>query len=95
LRAQVFAGLRALLQKRRASAAFHPGGHQEIVQHDPRLFVLRRTSRDGRESMLCVHNISAQSIETEFPLLDAAPDDARLVLAPYAVVWSRLRASRK
>ena len=117
LRAQVFAGLRALLQKRQRSAAFHPSGRQEIVSHDPRLFVVRRTSPDNRESMLCMHNISAESVETDFPLPDpeadvsrasgtemlvarpgsgAAPQaSVRLVLAPYAVVWSRLRATPK
>ena len=115
LRAQVFAGLRALLQKRQSTAAFHPGGRQEIIAHDPRLFVIRRTSRDARESMLCVHNISTETIETDFPLLEttahvshsseaeklvghpnrdtAPPASVRFVLPPYAVAWSRVRAT--
>ena len=45
--------------------------------HDSRLFVVRRTSPDGRESMLCTHNVSAEAVETDFPLLDAAVDVAR------------------
>lgn len=64
LRARVFAGLKELLAARRSSAAFHPTAPQEIVTDDPRLFVVRRTSPDGRETVLCLHNISATPVET-------------------------------
>ena len=67
LRSQVFNGLRALLHARRNSAAFHPCGQQEIVSADPRLFVVRRTAQHGRESVLCVQNISASPVEAKVP----------------------------
>ena len=68
LRTQVFKGIRALLHARGASAAFHPSGRQEILAADPRLFALLRTSRDGRETVLCVQNISASAVDTSIPL---------------------------
>ena len=67
-RTRVFSGLRSLLQTRRESPAFHPCGRQEIVNHDPRLFVLWRYSPDGRDRVLCVHNVSAAPVETHLPI---------------------------
>jgi glucosylglycerate phosphorylase len=64
LRGRIFAGLRALLEVRRSSPAFHPSATQEIIADDPRLFIVRRTSLDGRESVMCIHNVSAASVET-------------------------------
>lgn len=63
-RARVFGELRALLQARSLSPAFHPAGAQEIVAADPRLFVVRRTSPDGHHRVLCVQNVSSAPVRT-------------------------------
>jgi sucrose phosphorylase len=73
LRARTFTGLRALLHARRASKAFHPGGRQEILVGDPRLFALWRTSPDAGETVLCVQNVSASAVQATLPV----PHDGR------------------
>jgi glucosylglycerate phosphorylase len=83
LRAQVFAGLRALLRVRSGCTAFHPAGAQEIICTDPRLFALRRTSPDGREHMLCLQNVSAETVTVVVP--SAAVQAGR----PWRVVLGR------
>jgi sucrose phosphorylase len=49
-----------LLQARAAHPAFHPNGDQQIITGNPALFCLLRTSPDGQERVLCMHNISIQ-----------------------------------
>ena len=61
LRALVFDGYRKLLQQRAASPAFHPQGGQEILHLNPGVFAVLRTSPDGREKMLCLHNVSGET----------------------------------
>lgn len=75
-RARVFGELRALLQARRLSPAFHPAGAQEIIAADPRLFVVRRTSPDGHHHVLCVQNVSAAPVRTLLPRSAFAPGGA-------------------
>jgi glycosidase len=76
-RARVLFELRALLRQRQASATFHPVGACEVVPTDPRVFGLRRTSPDGTETALCLHNVSADTVRAE-----------GRVLGPYQVLWS-------
>src|SRR5262245_1851450 len=64
-RAQVLHGLRELLRRRQASAAFHPAGRHQVLPADPRVLALRRTSPDGQETVLCLHNVSAEPVRTE------------------------------
>ncbi|MGH7945816.1 MAG: sugar phosphorylase [Opitutaceae bacterium] len=73
LRARIFSGLRALLQARRGSAAFHPCGRQDVITSDSQLFVLWRTSPDERERVLCVHNISGERVDAVVRCGEAAP----------------------
>ncbi|MDR0359612.1 MAG: sugar phosphorylase [bacterium] len=70
-KAQVFAGMRALLAARRGHPAFHPAAPQEVFCTDGPVLALRRGPREGR-GVVALHN------------LDAAPqvvDLARLGLA--------------
>jgi glycosidase len=76
-RARVLFALKALLRQRQASAVFHPAGGWEVVATDPRVFALRRTSPDGAEAVLCLHNVSPDTVRTE-----------GRVLEPYQVLWS-------
>ncbi len=75
-RAKVLSGFKRLLQERQACAAFHPGGRQEVLAIDPRLFAVRRTSPDGQETRLCLHNVTGEPVST-----------AGEVLGPYEVRW--------
>ncbi|HYW25083.1 MAG TPA: sugar phosphorylase [Terriglobales bacterium] len=76
-RSRVLSELGALLRRRQSSAAFHPAGRCEVVTADPRVFAIRRTSPDGSDRVLCLHNASAEAV----------PVDGR-VLGPYEVLWS-------
>ncbi len=58
LPSQVFNRLAHLLKIRREHPAFHPYGSQEVVSTAPGTFGLLRTSPDGGERILCLHNIS-------------------------------------
>ena len=76
-RARVLLELTALLRQRQASAVFHPAGRLEVVATDSRVFAIRRTSPDGTETALCLHNCSAEMVRAE-----------GRVLGPYQVLWS-------
>jgi sucrose phosphorylase len=58
LRHRVFYAYLDLIRARAAQRAFHPNGPQQVLPVHPALFVLLRTSPDGNESLLCVHNVS-------------------------------------
>jgi glucosylglycerate phosphorylase len=76
LRARVLHELRALLVRRQRSSAFHPSGRHQVLELDPRIFGMRRTAPDGKESVLCLHNVSAEPVET-----------MRQVVGPYEARW--------
>ncbi len=54
----VFERLAELIRIRRSQAAFHPNGPQRVLAAGDALFTLLRSSPDGREHILCVHNVS-------------------------------------
>ncbi len=66
----VFSGFKKLLSARRASPAFHPNGDQKVVMMHPGLFSIIRTSPDGQETVICIHNVKNQYLETEVNLND-------------------------
>src|SRR5215467_7869990 len=71
MRARVLRGLKTLLGLRQASSAFHPSAGCEILDLDPRVFALKRTSTDGEHSVLCLHNLSDQPLRAGGETLDA------------------------
>ncbi len=105
LRAGVFNALRQRLQLRQHHAAFHPAGGQRVLAPDPRVFAVLRSAPDGSERVLCLHNVSAESVYLPLPLADATAaewselgDEERpsrklmapaISLSPYQVIWAR------
>ncbi|MGH7201441.1 MAG: alpha-glucosidase C-terminal domain-containing protein, partial [Planctomycetaceae bacterium] len=94
----VFQGYRKLLAARIAQPAFHPDAPQEVIATtDPGLIAFRRSSLDGRQTVLCVTNCTAEEIELDFPLLGGLPfrellsgaavPDRHFVLPPYGTGW--------
>jgi glycosidase len=75
-RSQVLRRLLELLRQRRESPAFEPTGPAEILSLDPRVFALRRVSRDGKGEALCLHNVSADTVTM-----------ADQSLSPYQTSW--------
>ncbi|MDD3179281.1 MAG: sugar phosphorylase [Opitutaceae bacterium] len=62
LRARVFGGFRDLLGFRRTHPAFAPNSPQRVLELDPRVFAVLRETVDGRDRVLCLHNVSAGSV---------------------------------
>ncbi|HEY9173734.1 MAG TPA: sugar phosphorylase, partial [Verrucomicrobiae bacterium] len=67
LRARVFAGYRDLLRLRRAHAAFAPASPQRVLDLDPRVFAVLRETADGRDRVLCLHNVSGEAVNVAAP----------------------------
>ena len=61
-RARVLSGLTMLLGLRQTSSAFHPSAGHEILDLDPRVFALKRAAADGKQTVLCLHNLSDQRV---------------------------------
>ncbi len=85
LRGRVFGGCRRDLQMRRDHAAFHPSGEQQVLAIDPRLFAVRRICPDGTERVVCLHNVSDETV----PVPRAFGGGAGRIspLSPYQVLW--------
>jgi len=58
LRHRVFYPYLHLIRTRAAHPAFHPNGAQQVIFGNNALFTLQRTSPDGVEHTLCIHNVS-------------------------------------
>jgi glucosylglycerate phosphorylase len=54
----VFDRMARLIALRRGQRAFHPNGAQQVFVANEALFTLLRTSPDGGERIVCVHNVS-------------------------------------
>jgi len=68
----VFNAFKHLLDQRKAHQAFHPNGAQEILAGNSALFNLLRTSPDGRERALCLHNVSSAPQACQIRLPDVS-----------------------
>jgi sucrose phosphorylase len=99
---KVFGRLKSLLELRRSQPAFHPNATQFTLHLGSALFGFWRQSMDRKQSIFCVHNISAASqtltlsdinlIETE-QWADLIGGERfrgvsqQLLLQPYQSVW--------
>ncbi|HXV41591.1 MAG TPA: alpha-amylase family glycosyl hydrolase [Anaerolineae bacterium] len=72
--AKVFRRYAGLLKARASQWAFHPTGDQHVIAGHPALFSLWRVAPDGRERVLCLHNVSAQSQSFEADLSELPLD---------------------
>lgn len=62
LRARVYTAYRQLLEVRKQHPAFHPNGLQRTLAVDPAIFAVLRTSPDGTERILCLHNVTNDEV---------------------------------
>ncbi|MFH0880433.1 MAG: alpha-amylase family glycosyl hydrolase [Lentisphaerota bacterium] len=90
--AQTLKELTARLRLRAAHPAFHPDGPQLIHDWSPAVFAVERRAMNNGETILCVHNMTAQpaGIPLQQEMTDLIgkrvfkPAD---LLAPYQVAW--------
>jgi glucosylglycerate phosphorylase len=101
LRHKIFRGFRRLLRARRQHTAFSPSATQEILEIDPRAFVLRRGSAHSTNEAWCLHNVTHTPLELTLPatfiqnvpdpidILSGArlPRSTRVCLEPYQSLW--------
>lgn len=79
LRHYVYNGYRHLLQARLAAGrAFHPTGEQQILFWHESIFALRRTSPNGRDHVLCLHNVADRPVELTMPAGDLPTSSGQL-----------------
>lgn len=105
LRSRVFTAYRALIAARVGEKAFHPNGPQIVLDLDPALFALLRTSPDGAEHVIAVHNVTDRRVPLDLSrvpvegiagytdLISGQPVEARAVIdaVPYQVLWLKAR----
>ena len=96
LRHQTFHALRALIQTRMRQPAFHPDSPLQVLASDERLLALRRGGAGSAERLLCVFNLSAETVSYALAedryWLDVAGGNRvdgseLLVLAPWKYYW--------
>jgi len=76
LRSRIFGGCKDLLRIRRAHPAFHPQAAQRVIDLDPRLFAVCRIPAGQADPMLCLHNVSGETVA-----IGELPPEARLASA--------------
>lgn len=100
--ARVFRRMKELLAIRAKQPAFHPDAPQQVLDLDPRIFALQRTSLDEKQIIICLHNLSGKQIrlseQTLAPHFNTASGGHNLItnrthkasqttLQPYQVCW--------
>jgi sucrose phosphorylase len=95
---RVFERLGQLLKIRREHPAFDPFASQDVFWSVPELFGLLRTSNNGREKILCLHNVSQRSLEVDISFILQGKvrdlisnrlmnDIVSIPLEPYQTLW--------
>jgi sucrose phosphorylase len=84
---QVARRFRRLLKRRIELPAFHPNSLQEVLEVSDSVFTLLRATRDGRERVLCLVNVTARPQEVSVPRdrLGSPATRWRDVLSPRSV----------
>ena len=62
---KVLLGFAEMIEKRTRERAFHPNAAQQVLDISNSVFSLMRTSVDGKESILCITNVTAKKQELE------------------------------
>lgn len=89
----VFNRLSLLIGERRKHRAFHPGGKQNVLQLNPRIFAVERHSSGGDEMILSLINVSEErvTLSLEHPykkdVLTGKTFSKEISMAPYEVLW--------
>ncbi len=67
-----------LLRARVAEPAFHPNAEQRVLELDPRVLAVVRTSTDGESRVLCLVNVSMDEVEISLSATEAGLRPGRL-----------------
>lgn len=101
-RATVFNTLREIIQKRTKQPAFHPNATQFTIQLGDEIFAFWRQSLDRKQSIFCIHNVTAKPVHFKLTDINLVVTDQwfdilsdqqfeesadKIVLQPYACMW--------
>jgi len=103
---KIFTEFMRLIYKRKSEKAFHPNGKQEVLFLKRELFSLLRTSPDGKERIIALHNITDNIQElylvknqdnlNEKQYYDIISEKIinieKILLEPYQIMWLRVYA---
>jgi glycosidase len=101
LRSRVFSAYRDLIARRIREKAFHPIAPQTVLRLQPAVFSLLRTSPDGAEHIVALHNVANRRVQVDLSavplagvsvyhdLVSGRRVDAgeKLDVEPYQVLW--------
>ena len=98
--ARVFWNLLKLIKVRTQHRAFHPNAEQKALFLSNKVFALLRTSRDTKERILALHNLSKNEVAVSLPAelvngnaqnivqkKEVGLSGGKLELKPYEVLW--------
>ncbi|MFH1001871.1 MAG: sugar phosphorylase [bacterium] len=101
---KIFTEFMRLIHKRKSEKAFHPNGKQEVLFLKRELFSLLRTSPDGKERIIALHNITDNIqelclIKNQYHLNEKQYYDIisekiinteKILLEPYQIMWLKV-----
>ncbi|MBA7567873.1 Glucosylglycerate phosphorylase [subsurface metagenome] len=101
---KIFTKLMKLIHKRKSEKAFHPNGKQEVLFLKKGIFSLLRTSPDGKEKIIALHNVTDNIqkfylIKNQYGLnkkeyfdiiSEKIIDIEKISLKPYQIMWLKI-----
>ena len=101
---KIFTEFRKLIHKRKSEKAFHPNGKQEVLFLKKEIFSLLRTSPDGKEKIIVLHNVTDNIQKFRFTknqydlskkeyfdiISEKIVDIEKISLKPYQIMWLKI-----
>ncbi|MBA7532513.1 Glucosylglycerate phosphorylase [subsurface metagenome] len=101
---KIFTEFMKLIHKRKSEKAFHPNGKQEVLFLKKEVFSLLRTSPDGKEKIIALHNITDNiqkfyftknqyglSKKEYFDIIsERIINIEKISLTPYQIIWLKI-----
>lgn len=101
---KIFTKLMKLIHKRKSEKAFHPNGKQEVLFLKKGIFSLLRTSADGKEKIITLHNVTNNMQKFCFKknqyglnkkeyfdiISEKAINIKKISLTPYQIMWLKI-----
>ena len=90
---KVFDRYLQLINLRAERPAMHPLAPQQILSLDSRVFAVQRSTSDGKETLLLLHNVTGEAVTVSLPggswrhLLFGTDLQGEVELKPYEVAW--------
>jgi len=101
---KIFTEFMKLIHKRKSEKAFHPNGKQEVLFLKKGIFSLLRTSPDGKEKIITLHNITDNMQKCYFTknqnglnkkeyfdiISEKIINIEKISLTPYQIMWLKI-----